>query len=310
MASNVVLLTGVADHVGGRLAARLAADPVVRRVIVAAPRPPAVGLPERVELVVAEPGSPLLVEVLRSAGVETVVYAAPRSADRPSPGRLSEDHDVVATMRLLASCQRAGGVRRLVVRSTTEVYGAGPNAPAVFTEQDVPAGAPRPAALEVEEQARAFATSSPGTTLTVFRLAELLSGRVDSALGRYLSLPVVPTVLGFDARVQFLHHQDAVAVLHRASTHDLPGVFNVAGDGVLLLSQALRRAGRVALPVPAAAVPAAARIARTPVSPGLTRLLSFGRVVDTSRLRTSFGYAPRWSTSAALDDHVHARPPR
>jgi UDP-glucose 4-epimerase len=99
-------------------------------------------------------------------------------------------------------------------------------------------------------------------------------------------------------------------VLHRAVTHDLPGVFNAAGDGVLLLSQAVRRAGRVALPMPASAVPAVARLARTAVSPGLARLLSFGRVVDTSRLRTAFGFTPRWSTSAALDDHVHARPPR
>ncbi|MCT2585674.1 NAD-dependent epimerase/dehydratase family protein [Actinophytocola gossypii] len=296
MAPNVVLVTGVADRIAGRLAAELAADESIERVIGVDPNPPATGLPERVELVAADPRGPLVTRVLRSAGVDTVVHAAPLTG----PGQ------VVGTMRLLAGCQRAGGVRKLVVRSTAEVYGASATSPAVFTEQDVPDGVRRDA-LEVESHVRGFARRHPEATVTTVRLAELLGSGADSPLARYLALPVVPTALGFDARVQVLHPGDAVAVLRRAVTHDLPGVYNAGGDGVLLLSQAIRRAGRVQLPMPRAAVPAAARLARAELSPDLARLLNYGRVLDTTRLKTAFGYAPRWSTTAAFDDYVHGQ---
>jgi UDP-glucose 4-epimerase len=135
----------------------------------------------------------------------------------------------------------------------------------VFTEQD---GGSRGQAVELERYVGGFARRHPEVTVTTVRLAELLGSGTDSTLARYLALPVVPTVLGFDARVQVLHPGDAVAVLHRAVTHDLPGVFNAGGDGVLLL-------------------------ARTALSPDLTRLLSYGRVLDTTRLKSTFGYTPR-----------------
>lgn len=293
MAPNVVLVTGVADHLGGRLAARLAADPGIERVLGVAPASPAAGLPARVE-VVAE-GDPGLFGILRGAKVDTVVHAAPGGHRR----------DALVTARLLGACRRSGAVRKLVVRSTAEIYGASATAPAVFTEQDAPV--PGPAGRET--QVATFAGRRPDVTVTTIRLAELIAPGVDSALARYFAGPVVPTVLGFDARVQLLHHRDAVAVLARAATHDRPGVFNAGGDGVLLLSQAVRRAGRVPLPVPRAAVPAAARLARAELTPGLARLLSYGRVVDTTSLKTAFGYTPRWSTPAAFDDYVRGPRP-
>jgi len=310
MAPNVVLVTGVAGHLAGRLAARLAADTGIERVIGVDSTPPAAGLPARVEFVAADLRSPMVSTLLRSAKVDTVVHAAPR----PSAGHAAvKERNVIGTMQLLAGCQRAGSVRKLVVRSTAEVYDASATSPAVFTEQDVPAGTHKGAhqdMVEVEGYVLGFARRHPEITLTTVRLAELLGSGADSALAHYFALPVVPTVLGFDARVQVLHPRDAVAVLHRATIHDLPGVFNVGGDGVLLLSQAVRRAGRVALPMPRAAVPAAARLGRTELSPDLARLLSYGRVIDTTQLKTTFGYTPKWSTAQAFDDYVHGRVPR
>ena len=108
--------------------------------------------------------------------------------------------------------------------------------------------------------------------------------------------------------MQLLHEEDAVAVLERAAAEDLPGVFNVGGDGVLMLSQAIRRAGRISLPVPQPAVPLVGRFARrarlVDFSPEQMRLLNFGRVVDTTKLRTEFGFTPRWTTVQAFDDFV------
>ena len=88
----------------------------------------------------------------------------------------------------------------------------------------------------------------------------------------------------------------------------LPISFNVAADGVLLLSQAIRRAGRISLPLPGPVVGPASRFFRgagiIDFSPEQMRLLNFGRVVDTTRLHRQFGFTPRWTTVQAFDDYV------
>jgi UDP-glucose 4-epimerase len=122
---------------------------------------------------------------------------------------------------------------------------------------------------------------------------------------------VVPTVLGYDPRLQLLHEDDALDVLRLAAEQDRPGTFNVGGDGVLLLSQALRRAGKIAVPVPSPAVEAVGRLVRrtglVDYSPEQMRFLNFGRVVDVTRLHKDFGYTPRYTTVEAYDDFIKAR---
>jgi len=304
MAPNVVLVTGVADQLGGQLAARLAADPTIERVLGVDTVPPAKGL-GRVEFVWADIRNRKIAKVIDSAKVDTVVHAATRPSVGPRRAAIKE-LNVIGTMQLLAACQRSPLVRKLVVKSTAEVYGASSSSPAVFTEQDTTDGRD---AAEIEGYVRGFARRRPDVSLTTVRLAEIIGPDLDNALARYFSLPVVPIVLGFDARVQLLHFTDALAVLGRAATHDLPGVYNVGGDGVLMLSQAIRRAGRMPLPMPRAAIGAATRLVRGGVdlSPEQAKFLNYGRVIDTTRLKTKFGFTPKWTTVDAFDDYVHAR---
>jgi UDP-glucose 4-epimerase len=115
-------------------------------------------------------------------------------------------------------------------------------------------------------------------------------------------------VFGFDPRVQFLHEDDGLEVLRRAVIEDHRGTFNVAGDGVLLLSQAIRRAGRTSIGIPSPAVSLAGSLFRrtglVDFSPEQLRLLQFGRGVDTTRLREDFGYQPQFDTVQAFDEFV------
>jgi UDP-glucose 4-epimerase len=305
MAPKVVLVTGVADQLGGQLAAQLSADPSIDRVLGVDTAPPVVEN-TRVEFVRMDIRGSRITKVIDSAKVDTVVHAAPRPSVGSRRAAIKE-LNVIGTMRLLSACQRARSVRKLVVKSTAEVYGSSASSPAVFTEQDAPEKGPE--SVEIEAYVRGFARRRPDVALTVIRLADVIGPGVDNALARYFSLPMVPTVLGFDARVQLLHVLDALAVLRRATTHDLPGVFNAGGDGVLMLSQAIRRAGRVPLPMPRAAIGTATRLAggRVELSSGQARLLNYGRVIDTTRLKTTFGFTPQWTTAAAFDDYVRGR---
>jgi UDP-glucose 4-epimerase len=214
-------------------------------------------------------------------------------------------------MQLLAACQTSDTVSRVVVASTTAIYGSGPGDPAMFTEDMPPTshaeGYAR-SSIEVENYARGFARRRPDICVAVLRLANLIGPSVDTALTRYLSMPIVPTSLGFDPRLQLLHESDAVDALLLAALSDHPGVVNVAGEGVITLAQALRRAGRIRLPVPAAAVAAVGAAVRNSgvaeVSAERTSFLNYGRVVDTTKLRTQFGYLPRYTTEEALRSYL------
>ena len=108
--------------------------------------------------------------------------------------------------------------------------------------------------VEVEGYVRGFARRRPDVAVTMLRFANIMGPGIDTPLTRYLSLPVVPD----RARVRRAAAADprgrrAGGAGARRPSATLPGTYNVAGDGVLMLSQAVARAGRVNLPLPTAA---------------------------------------------------------
>jgi len=304
----------VSRDLGSRLAASLAEAPGVERVIgvdAVAPSGPALATLGRTEFVRADIRHPLIAKVISAARVDTVVHLNVSATPGLSGGRSSMmEMNVIGTMQLLAGTQQATSVRRLVLKSTTAVYGSSPRDPALFTEDTEPGATPRSGygkdAVEVEGYVRSFSRRRPDVDVTVLRFANFIGPRTDSPIVRYLSLPAVPTILGFDPRLQFVHEDDALDVLRLACRGQRSGVFNVAGDGILLLSQAIRRAGRVPVPVAPPVIALLARFARrsglVDFSPEQIAFLNYGRVVDTSRLHDEFGYRPAHTTAEAFAD--------
>ncbi|MFF0469124.1 NAD-dependent epimerase/dehydratase family protein [Micromonospora zamorensis] len=315
-APGVVVVTGVGRYLGAHVAARLAADPRIERVIgVDAPDSGTefTDLLDRVERIRVD--NDALGGLLADLDVDAVVHLALVSSPDPQHGGRSamKDQNVIGTMHLLAACQRAPRLRKIVVRSSTAAYGVSFRDPAVFTEETEPREVPRGGfgrdILDLEGYVRGFRRRRSDVTATVLRFAPFIGSTADTTLTRYFSQPFVPTVFGRDPRLQFLHFDDALEVLHRSIVEDHPGTFNVAGPGVLSLSQAIRRAGRVAVPVLEPGLSGAAALARTM---GFGRygldqvdLFVHGRVVDTSRLEQEYGFTPR-STAKAFEDFIRA----
>ncbi|MDT4937356.1 MAG: UDP-glucose 4-epimerase [Pseudonocardiales bacterium] len=318
--SRVVLITGVSRYLGGQLASELSLDPSIERIIAVdhtTPRDADLARLGRAEFVRADIRNPLIAKLIAQAQVDTVVHAALTSPQRGVSGHLPlREHNVLGTMQLLAACQKSDSVSRLVVQSTTAVYGSGPSDPAVFAEDMHCAGRPSGGyardAVEIESYVRGFTRRRPDITAVVLRFASLIGPTVASPLARYLAMPFVPTSLGYDPRLQLLHESDAVEVLRLAVRGHGDGVVNVAGAGVVLLSQAIRRAGRLRLPVPAPAIAIVGGLVRNTGLPEVTaeqaEFLSFGRVVDTARLREQFGYHPRYTTDTALASYLESIP--
>jgi UDP-glucose 4-epimerase len=308
---QVVVVTGVSRDLGARFARLLAADErleVVGLDVV----PPRHDL-GKAEFVRADIRNPVIAKVIAARGVDTVVHLAVVATPGSAGGRSSmKEINVIGTMQLLAACQRAETVQKLVVQSSISVYGASPRDPAKFTEDMSPRAQPRTGfgkdAVEIEGYVRGLARRRPDVVVTTLRLANLMGATVDSHVTRYLSLPVVPRAMGFDARLQFLHPSDAIAALRLVTSDDVAGTFNVAAPDVVTLSQALRKMGRPSIGVPKATAPLVATLVRraqlVDFSADQIDALTYGRAMDTSRFTSQTGFVPRFTSLAALEDFV------
>ncbi len=315
MAKQRVLITGISRFLGGRLAQRLEQDPEVGEIFGVDLEEPTVEL-KRTEFVRADIRNPLIVKGLLATEVDTLVHAAVIATPARAGGRAQmKEINVIGTMQLFAACQKAEKLKRVVMKSTTAIYGSEANDPAIFSEDQGPTSQPKTGyakdAWEVENYARSFGRRRRDITLTILRFANFIGPYIDTPLTRYLSLPLVPTALGFDPRLQFLHEEDAIEILYRASTIDSPGTFNASGDGIVYLSQAIRMAGKVGLPVflPLMGMVAGAvrKTGLVDFSPEQLSFLLYGRVGDVHRLKTEFGYTPRYNTVEALRDFIAKR---
>ncbi|NYI05755.1 NAD-dependent epimerase/dehydratase family protein [Allostreptomyces psammosilenae] len=319
---EVVLVTGVARDLGGRFARRIRREPGVDHVVGVDEIPPRRPLGDGATFVRTDLRTPAVARVIAEYGVHTVVHMNVVATPLGAPGNRSalKESNVIGTMQLLGACQRAGSVRRLVVKSSTSVYGSAPRDPAVFTEttpvRALPGGGYAKDAADVETYVRGFARRRPDVAVTVLRFANILGPSADSPMAEYFCLPVLPTVFGFDPRLQFVHTDDAVEVLRLAALEPRrgtlnTGTFNVAGDGVLLLSQAARRLGRPTLPLPVRAVGLTGHLLRgarlAGFSPEHVRMLTHGRVVDTAQLRDVFGHRLARTTEEAFADFARGR---
>jgi UDP-glucose 4-epimerase len=312
--ARVVLVTGVSRFLGAGVANTLQADPGIDRVIGVDTVAPTTPL-GRTEFVRIDIRTPSIAKIINAAEVDTVVHL--NLVTMAATGRIkSKEQNVIGTMQLLAACQRSPAMRKVVVRSSAAVYGSSGHDPAVFTETDEPVRPPASGyakdAVEVEGYVRGLARRRSDLTVSVLRFANFLGPNVDNPLSRYFRMPVVATVLGFDPRLQFVHEDDGIEVLRRMAVEDHPGTYNVAGDGVVLLSQALRRAGRPIMRLPAPALQTLGDVGRRfgglkGFSPELLRWLTYGRVLDTERLAHELSWRPKYSSEEAFADFADSQ---
>ena len=305
---------GGSRYLGAHLVGMLLRDESVERVLAidsVKPSPQHRRRMRDAEFVRLDPQSPRLPGILRDAGIDTVVHAGLHQTDFAPGGRAAvKESNVMGSMHVIAACGRAASVKRFVLLSSTTVYGLSGMDPAMFTEEMAarrqPSGGIPMDHLAVEGYVRGMSRKRPDIDVTILRMPAILGLPEPTVVGELLLPSVAPMLIGYDPRVQLLHPQDALDALMHATLGATPGTYNIAGEGVLTLSQAIRRAGHVPLPV----MPQMFKLAaRALASQGLRdigtqqlRYLRFGRVLDTTRMRTEFGFTPRYTT----DDALHA----
>jgi UDP-glucose 4-epimerase len=306
-----VVVIGVASHWGADLARRLERDPSIEYLAGIDSVRPGVEL-ERTDFIEADIRSAVLSRLLPATEADTIVHCGILWYPEPDkPARVLHDVNVIGTLQLLAACQRTETLRRLVIRGSAAIYGCEGASPSFFTEEMARRLPLRTRfqrdVSELESYVDNFARRHPNVACCTLRYQPEIGADLEAPLARYLSLPVVPTQLGFDPRLQLVHAADATEALAAAAGSQVRGAVNVAPSGSISLSRVLRLARRSALPVPhplfgPALARLGSRLGAGPLYGDGVRLLRFGRGVDNQRLRREIGYEPRYDAVAAARD--------
>src|SRR5215217_9255823 len=241
MESRRVLITGISTYWGARLAQALEQNEAIEAIIGVDSEDPIREL-ERAEFVRVGTQHALLRRIVDAAEIDTVVDTRLIVDSTVASSRDAHENNVIGTMNILAACSGPDTtVKKFVHKSSAHYYGTNQDDPAFFTES---MGRPHPPATSIERDiveatsaVADFAEKHPDTSVTLLRFANVLGPDVRTSHIRLLSLPFVPMILGFDPRYQFVHEDDVVHALEHAVKGTRPGMFNVAGDGVLALSE-------------------------------------------------------------------------
>jgi UDP-glucose 4-epimerase len=313
-----VLITGLSHYWGGRLAQALEAFPEIEAIIGVDTREPTREL-ERTEFVKVSNQHSLIQRIVKAAAIDTVIDTRLVVDSIATSRSEAHENNVIGTMNILAACTGPDSpVRRFVFKSSAHWYGSEQDDPAFFTEnmprQHEPPTPIERDVVEAEAAVSDFADKRSSTVVTILRFANVLGSGVDTSHIRMFRLPMVPMILGFDPRYQFVHEEDVVHALEHAALYDLPGIHNIGGDGVLALSEVISLLGKRPLPV---LPPWGTNLAVGPlrrlglrVPDEMLNQMRFGRGIDNRRFKAA-GFSYRYTSREAvlrLGEHLRLSP--
>ncbi|MDO8461775.1 MAG: NAD-dependent epimerase/dehydratase family protein [Deltaproteobacteria bacterium] len=254
-----------------------------------------------------------LLDILKAENVDTLIHTAFPITPTPKLGQAHELQSV-GTMYLLDACA-AAKVRKVVLASTTDVYGAHPTNPNFLSEEHPLRGGYRSQfiadKIDAEAQAIRFAKKYPETIITILRPCTIVGPTIHNFKTTFLQRPVVLTVMGYDPLFQFVHEKDVLRAFLMVIQKDYPGIFNVVGEGVLPLSKVLQLCGKIGIPVPSAALYPMAQamwyLDFFPAPPSHIDFLKYLCIADGGKAKKVLNFAPQYSTREALADFIGAK---
>ena len=308
MSVHNVLVTGVGDPLGERLVRMLLTDSRVEQIIgISGHDPKILPLPKDPRLTLIQVDlrkSRRVHEVLfgpaREKGIDVVVHTA-MSRSALEEGGSAHAFNVEAVRSLIELYERHPTIGRLVMRSAAEVYQRQRDLPVLIGE-DHPLNMAGNAPQWVRDRVEADLTLCTRMGLSrvqiaVLRMAEVLAPGTGSQLFDYLESAICFRPAGYDPMINVLTIEDAAIALSRAIHSPTLGVFNTPGADTLPLSWAIRKWGRIGIPVPGPWLTPLyrwrSRFTGHDFRYGMNRRrFHYSGVLDGARAREQLGYVP------------------
>jgi UDP-glucose 4-epimerase len=313
---RIIALTGTAGFIGSSLLRSLEGDAKYKKIIALDNRKPPLELKKtkfyRIDLTETLCDSKLA-QIFEREQVDTVIHAAFPATPLHN---IAYAHELqsVGTMYVLNACATIG-VRKVILASTTDVYGAHPSNPNFVAENHPLRGGHRSRFIrdkvDAEKQALRFGKDHPDRTVTILRPCTILGPHIHNFKTTFLLRPAVFTVMGYDPLFQFVHEDDVLQAFKTVINEDHSGTFNIVGPGIMPLSKVLTLTGKIGIPVPSPVLyPLTQLMWYTDIFPAPSSHLDFLKylcVADGEKAKKKLQFVPKYSTKQALTSFIGAQ---
>ncbi len=309
-----IALTGIRTFLGSNIAIRLQNIPDVKLTVIDKHKPGF--LNERVNFYridLIDPKADMMIcEALERENVDTFVHL--QFFEDYVPPNPSYVHEVqtIGTWYVLNACARKK-VRRFILSSTTEVYGAHPmNANILSEESPIRLNmgySYMRDRLEAEELTQKFSKRNPGTQVFILRKCLPIGDRARGFMHWYLSGAMILTILGFDPMIQLIHQEDLIDAFMKVVTDEIEapsGIYNIVGRGALPLSYIIRLMGKINFPVIYSFAYTLCFILRqlgiAPFPPQHIDYIRYTFVAGNEKAKEYLGFVSKYSTKESVEE--------
>lgn len=207
--------------------------------------------------------------------------------------------DVIGSRNVLTACI-AHGVKRLVVTSSGAAYGYHADNANPLVESDPLRGNPEFAysdhKRQVEEMLAKARAEVPELEQVVLRVGTVLGAGLENQITALFHKPRLLALAGCESPFVFIWTRDLARILQRAISQGPEGIYNVAGDGALGVTDLAGALGKRVLRLPVWLLKLALGIAHplklSRYGPNQVRFLQYRPVLDNRALKEQFGYVP------------------
>ena len=312
--NRVVALTGAAGYVGSRLLHNLEEAGQQHKLVAIDTRP--LAFPIHNVAAYRRNVTESIEDTLLHHKVTSLVhlaFIARRGHNRREVAAIRQAN-LDALEAVLDSCVRAG-VRHFIYLSSHTVYGPHADNPIPLTDKaplrpllDFPYGYDK---FLSEQLIQDFTEQHQDLKVTILRSCVVLGPNANNSITRAFFRPVLLGVLDYNPPIQFVYEDDLARVLAIVIGEELPGVFNVAGEGVVFYRELADIVNSRLVNLPSLIAYAVVNltwdlgIQRDSTAPGLD-LVRYPIVMDTSSLRRATGYRFRHSSLETLTSFANS----
>ena len=251
-----------------------------------------------------------LIDFWKDQQIDTVVHLA-FILNSIHDEKLMYDINVSGTLNILRICEELK-IGHVIVASSGSAYGAWPDNPEPLKESDpirtYPPTYNYPHHKGLNEAHFAdFMERHPEVLFNIVRPVVVYGPNTDNFLSRYFrNLPFAFLPDGQDPNFQFVHEDDVAELFSLLIEKKVPGAFNVAGDGVMRISEAFAMIGKRAIKIPRRLyycliwILWKLRVKVVEAPAGVVDYVAYPWVLDTSRAKEILGWEPKYTSKETI----------
>ncbi|MBL8152040.1 MAG: NAD-dependent epimerase/dehydratase family protein [Blastocatellia bacterium] len=247
-----------------------------------------------------------LEDIFRHHHIDSVIHMAVNDNPRFS---IKQRHDinVIGTMKLLDDCEKYQ-VKKIILLSSANVYGADPNNPIYMTEEYPLKVTQRYSGIsdkvEFDSYCRSWMYKHSDVSTIILRPCHIIGSHLKNNLTSYLRLKYIPIPLGFDPMLQLIHEIDMARAIVACLNQNRTGIYNVVGPGELPLTEIIKIIGGIPIPIPSMLahylLQASWGLGVSSLPPPQFEYLMYPCIIDGRRFQKDFHFTPQLSLSETL----------